>query len=96
MDIEQTQVVDVPEESHYELRDGDRRIGLATYELRDGMVVFLHTEVDQTLQERGLGGRLAKGALDDVRRRGLTAVPRCSFIAGWIDRHPEYADLVAD
>jgi hypothetical protein len=94
MDIEQTQVVDVPDEGRYELRDGDRRIGLVTYQLQDGAVVFLHTEVDRTLQERGLGGRLAKGALDDVRRRGLSVVPRCSFIAGWIDKHPEYADLV--
>ena len=95
MDIEQTQVVDVPEQSRYELRDGDRRIGLVTYQLQGGAVVFLHTEVDQTLQERGLGGRLAKGALDDVRRRGLSAVPRCAFIKSWIDKHPDYADLVA-
>jgi hypothetical protein len=95
MDIEQTTVVDVPDQHRYEIRSGDQRLGLATYELRDGAVVFLHTETEPAVQGQGVGGRLAQGALDDVRRRGLSAVPRCSFIAGWIDDHPEYADLVA-
>jgi hypothetical protein len=44
----------------------------------------------------GVGSRLAKGALDDVRRRGLKVVARCPFIAAWLKRHPDYADLLAD
>jgi predicted GNAT family acetyltransferase len=37
-----------------------------------------------------------QGALDDVRARGGSVVARCTFVRGWIDRHPEYADLVVD
>ena len=33
--------------------------------------------------------------LDDVRARGsLRVVPRCPFIRSWIEKHPDYADLV--
>ena len=45
-------------------------------------------------EESGLGSTLVRGALDDVRSRGGSVVPRCSFVRGWIDRHPDYADLV--
>ncbi|GAA3480437.1 hypothetical protein GCM10018966_049670 [Streptomyces yanii] len=45
---------------------------------------------------RGLGGLLARGALDDARTRGLRVLPYCPFIRGWIGKHPEYADLVPE
>jgi hypothetical protein len=35
-----------------------------------------------------------EGALDDLRARGLALVPLCPFVAGYIERHPGYADLV--
>ena len=43
----------------------------------------------------GLGGTLVRGALDDVRARGGSVVPLCPFVRGWIDRHPEYQDLLS-
>jgi predicted GNAT family acetyltransferase len=55
----------------------------------------VHTEIEPAFDGRGLGGQLARAALDDVRRRGVRAVARCPFIAGYIERHPEYQDLVA-
>ncbi|RBY74727.1 GNAT family N-acetyltransferase [Geodermatophilus sp. TF02-6] len=88
-------VRDVPESDRYEVRDGDRVLGLAAYRRDGDRVVFTHTEVDPGAEGSGVGGTLARGALDDVRARGLRAVPRCSFIRGWIERHPDYADLVA-
>jgi uncharacterized protein len=45
---------------------------------------------------QGLGSRLAAFALDDVRGRGLAAVPVCPFIAGYIRKHGEYRDLVTE
>jgi len=88
-------VTDVPERSRYEIRDGERRLGLAAYQRRGDQVVFTHTEVDSDSDHKGLGGTLVRAALDDVRARGGSVVPRCPFVRGWIDRHPEYADLVA-
>ena len=88
--------MDVPEADRYEIRDGDRRLGLAAYQRRGDQVVFTHTEVDMDKERSGLGSTLVRGALDDVRTKGGTVVPLCSFVRGWIERHPEYQDLVAD
>jgi uncharacterized protein len=89
-------VRDVPEEHRYEIRDGERVLGVAAYERRGDTFVFTHTEVDPDAGESGLGSRLVQAALDDVRRQSGSVVPRCPFVRGWIERHPEYADLVAD
>jgi uncharacterized protein len=87
-------VTDVPEAGRYEARADDRVLGLAAYQRQGDRVVFTHTEVDPDAEGGGVGSTLVRGALDDVRARGLRAVPRCSFVRAWIDRHPDYADLV--
>ena len=89
-------VRDAPEADRYEIRDGERVLGLAAYERRGDTLVFTHTELDPDSGQSGLGSTLLLCALDDVRSRGGSVVPRCSFVRGWIERHPEYADLVAD
>jgi uncharacterized protein len=89
------EVVDVPEASQYELRLGDRRIGLAAYHRRNNRIAFLHTEIDEACEGRGFGNRLAAAALADVRRQGLEVVPLCPFMAHYIATHPEEQDLVA-
>ncbi len=68
--------------------------GFAEYEPAEGRLVFTHTEVLPALAGRGIGGRLAAGALDQVRARGLRVTPRCPYIAAFIRRHPAYSDLV--
>jgi hypothetical protein len=90
-------VVDVPEESRYELRLGDRMIGEAAYHRRQGSnrIAFLHTEVDESVEGRGLGSLLAAEALADVRRQGLEVVPLCPFMAHYIATHSAVQDLLA-
>lgn len=92
---EEPTVVNVPEASRYELRDGERMIGEAAYHRRDGRIALIHTEVDEALEGRGLGSTLVATALDDARREGLEVVPLCPFVAAFIERNPEYQDLVA-
>lgn len=63
---------------------------------RDGAVISLdHAEVPRALEGRGVGSALVRATLDAVRGQGLTVVPRCSFVAAFIRRHPDYADLLA-
>ena len=88
-------VTDVPDRSRYEIRDGDRLLGLAAYQRRGRQVVFTHTEVGDSEEHSGLGSRLVRSALDDVRSSGGTVVPLCPFVRGWIERHADYRDLVA-
>jgi uncharacterized protein len=91
----EAEVVNVPEKSRYELRVGDRLIGLAVYRRRNGRIAFTHTEVDESCEGRGFGSLLAATALEDARQEGLEVAPLCPFIAHYIRRHPEYAELVA-
>ena len=68
--------------------------GFAAYRIHGDIVTFTHTEVDDRFEGRGLGSRLARAALADVRERGLRVRPLCPFIARYIRDHDEYADLV--
>jgi predicted GNAT family acetyltransferase len=52
----------------------------------------VHTEVEP--RRKGLGNELVRGALDDLRARGLKVVPVCPFVGAYIRRHPAYADLL--
>jgi predicted GNAT family acetyltransferase len=87
-------VSDNPERNRYEGRLDAQVIAFSEYELRDDVIVFLHTEVDPAYEGKGFGGTLASSALDDVRARGLRVVARCPYIAAYIRRHREYADLL--
>ena len=92
---DQLRIVDNPERHRYEAVLDGRVVGISQYSLTDDVITFLHTEVDQSAEGKGIGSRLAAGALDDVRRRGLRVVARCPFIAAYIRRHRDYADLLA-
>lgn len=80
----------------YELRVAGTVAAYAEYNLLAHAVLFTHTEVLPQHEGTGLGSRLAKFALADVRERGLRVIPVCHFIGGYIHRHPEYRDLVAE
>jgi hypothetical protein len=82
-------------ENRYEVHVDGELAGAAYYELDDERIVFTHTEVDDKFEGHGVGSTLAKFALDDVRAEGARrVVPRCPFIKAWIEKHPEYDDLV--
>jgi predicted GNAT family acetyltransferase len=66
--------------------------GFAEYHDRGDLRIFLHTEVDDAFEGQGVGSTLARGALDDVRARGMAYRIKCPFIRDFVERHPEYAD----
>ncbi|HCB02755.1 MAG TPA: GNAT family N-acetyltransferase [Nocardioides bacterium] len=89
------QVTNNEAEQRYEARVDGELAGSAYYDTADDLIVFTHTEVDDAFEGQGVGSALARAALDDVRADGRRRViPRCPFIKGWIDRHPEYRDLL--
>ena len=88
-------IADDPAASRYEARLGDRVVGIAVYELDDGRITFVHTEVDPSVEGRGVGSSLARGALDDARARDLAVTVECPFISAFLRRHArDYPDLV--
>jgi uncharacterized protein len=74
------------------LVDGYRSI--VQYHLDGDQITFLHTEVPEALEGRGIGSALARSALDDARVHNLRVIPQCPFVREYIRRHPEYQSLV--
>ncbi len=72
----------------------DGHLAVLEYQLADGKIVFTHTGVPEALGGQGIGSLLARAGLDYARAQNLLVVPLCSFIAGYIQKHPEYQDLV--
>jgi predicted GNAT family acetyltransferase len=89
-----TAVRNDPSRQRYELDTPDGP-AIAAYEQQEGVLVLNHTVVPPKQEGRGVGSRLIAGVLADARRRGLTIVPSCPFVAAYIQRHPEERDLVA-
>jgi uncharacterized protein len=89
-------IVDEPVAQRYEARLGDVVVGYSEYRrVQHDRLILFHTEVDPTLEGRGIGSRLAKGVLDDIRARGYRITVKCPFMAAYLKRHPEYGDVVA-
>ena len=84
------------ERNRFEIRTEDGRLaGFAEFVPGDGVRDFTHTVVRDEFEGQGIGGRLARGALDQTRADGYKAVATCAFIQRWIDKHPDYQDLLA-
>ena len=89
-------VADNPQARRYELALGGRTVAHVDYRMRgEGTIDLIHTEVAPGHEGQGLASRIAQFALDDARSRGLKVVASCSYIAGYVRKHPEYGDLLA-
>ena len=65
------------------------------YRLSGGIISLDHTETPVAARGRGLASQLTQGLLDELRKRGLKIVPRCPFVSAYLEKHPEYRDMVA-
>ncbi|MET8810817.1 GNAT family N-acetyltransferase [Streptomyces sp. NPDC004549] len=77
----------------YEIHVDGERAGLTAYLDRGDQRVFHHTEVDDAYAGQGLAARLVQEALTDVRASGKRVVPVCPYVAKFLERHEEFADL---
>jgi len=88
-----TDVVNNKAHHRYELAV-DGHLAATYYTLSGDVITFVHTEVPPELGGKGIGSKLVKGALDQVRSEGLKVVAECPFVKGYIDKHPEYSALL--
>ncbi|MFG2544844.1 GNAT family N-acetyltransferase [Streptomyces sp. NPDC048594] len=80
-------------DSRYEILVDGRRAGLTAYRDLGEQRVFFHTEIDDAFAGQGLGTRLVRQALVDVRASGMRIVPVCPYVAKFLKRHGEFADI---
>lgn len=83
-----------PDLGRYEIYGDDRRAGYLKYRIQGDLMAIDHTEIDDRFEGEGLGGDIARHVLDEARAQGKGVLPFCPFIRSWIDRHPEYEDLI--
>jgi uncharacterized protein len=73
----------------------DGEVAFINYKVEGDRLILVHTEVPKALSGRGLGTALVRSALNEARRRGQRIVPECEFVFAFIQRNPEFKDLVA-
>lgn len=88
------QIVPNPVEHRFEILVDGIEAGHSEYVRKGDLMIFTHTAIDPAFGGQGLGSQLARGALDAVRGAGDPILPLCPFIAGYIEKHPEYDDVV--
>ena len=81
-----------PEQDRFEIQIDDDTAYLE-YEQRGKTLILTHTYVPPALRGQGLAGKLTAHALDFARHEGKSVDPQCSYVAAFLDQHPEYADL---
>jgi predicted GNAT family acetyltransferase len=92
--MSEIEVRDNSVELRYEALADGRLVGEIRYRIEPLVIVLVHTEVAPSAEGQHIGSRMVEAALDDIRARGLRVVPLCPFVAGYIHRHPQYADLI--
>jgi uncharacterized protein len=91
---EQPEVRENAAEQRFEIWLGDERAGMTVYQGHGQTLRFVHTEIDDRFAGHGLASILIRAALDTVRARGISVLPYCPFVKRFIQKHPEYVDLV--
>ncbi len=90
------EIRDDRESGRYAISVDGEPAGFTQYRDRPPGLAFVHTEIDDRFEGQGLGSHLISFALDDARSRGLSVLPFCPFVRSYIQRHPEYLDLVPE
>ena len=90
----QTTVTENPERHRYEIYVDGELAGYTMFTLDGDVAIMPHTKIDPEYKGHGLATELIGAALDDLRERGMTVVPRCPFVRDFVEKHPEYQDII--
>jgi uncharacterized protein len=75
--------------------DVDGAVAFANYHLTPQAVIITYTETPRALRGRGIASELVRGALELIRADGRKVIAGCGFVADYLRKHPEFADLAA-
>jgi uncharacterized protein len=89
-------VTDNRGQSRFEIEVDGEVAGFISYQRSKDAVAFMHTEVEDKFEGQGIGGKLVSGALGMVREEGKSVLPFCQFTRSYIEKHPDFLDLVPE
>jgi predicted GNAT family acetyltransferase len=81
-------------QSRFELDVGGA-LAFANYRLAPSRVIITHTETPRALRGRGIASELVRGALELIRADGHKVTAGCGFVADYLQKHPEFSDLMS-
>ena len=87
------EIHDNTEATRYELTV-DGQTAVVIYNKVAGGLLITETIVPVPLEGRGIASRMAKHVLADLKQRDMVILPTCPFFAGYLKKHPEYAEVV--
>jgi predicted GNAT family acetyltransferase len=88
-------VTDMLDRSRVEATLDGEVVGVLDYRRKDGLIYYDHAETVIALRGRGIAAQVVEAALIAARAEGLKVVPRCPYVADWIQAHPDFQPLVA-
>lgn len=88
-------LIDNKECNRYEYKIGELYPHIE-YRIKENDIYLIHTEIPESLQRKGIGTRLVEDVLKEVEAKGYKLIPLCSFVAGYIKRHPSWARLLKE
>lgn len=92
--MENYELIDNSEARQYEFRVGKYLAKIEYIKTNNGEIYLTHTEVPSALEGKGIGSQLVEKALTDIENKKLRLVPLCPFVAGYIQKHPEWRRIV--
>ena len=72
-----------------------KRLGEMTYTVAGSRVIIDHTQVDDSLRGKGVGGKLVRAAVDWARHEDARLMPLCPYAKSVFDKTPDYGDVLA-
>ena len=89
-------VTNNPEKNRFEISHGSQLSKLEYRMKDDEFIDLVHTEVPEDLTGQGIGSSLVTAALEYAWDNDLKAIPSCPFVASYVNRHPEWQDIVVE
>ena len=94
MQADELHVIHNAEKKRFEIQV-DSYTAVLAYLLNGNIIVFTHTGVPPELEGRGIGSLLVKTGMQYAKEHNLKVNSLCWFVSGYIERHPEFQDLLA-
>lgn len=92
--MEHYELIDNTQESRYEFHVGKFVPKIEYIQANNGEIYLTHTEVPVALEGQGIGSQLVEKVLADIEAKGLSLIPLCPFVAGYIKKYPEWKRVV--
>ena len=91
--METLPVVNNEEKQRFEMHVNGE-VAVLLYKEQADHITLVETLVPPALEGRGIGSSLARAGLEYAREHGLSVTPQCPFVRRYLEKHPEYQDVI--